>query len=148
MRLQHWAETASSDATVPPVLSLLLDHISQRYPDVSDDEKRKAWLYETPLASQHTLRAALNTVGHVDSSALARTDLPVVCSVTKLWLLELDVPVIVFSQYEEYRTLYPKRVGAEVVEVPSKIIADHIARLPPIHLEVSQLCALHPPVAD
>lgn len=99
-------------------------------------ERRKAWLYETPLAAQHHLRAALNNPADLDRDIVEKYDLPVVVSTLKLWLLELDVPLIPFTHYDEYRDLYPKRVGAEIIEVPAKAIASHIARLPPVHVEV------------
>ena len=106
-------------------------------------ERRKAWLYETPLSAQHHLRSALNDPNTLDPALVDKFDLPVVASVTKLWLLELDIPIILFSHYDEYRSLYPKRVGAEVVDVPAKAIADHVSRLPPVHLEVLRVLMQH-----
>lgn len=57
---------------------------------VHSTEKRKAWLYETPLSAQHALRAALSDPNTLDPALVEKFDLPVVAAVTKLWLLELD----------------------------------------------------------
>lgn len=132
-------------------------------------ERRKCWLYETPLSTQHALRALLNspeTVNHLPPSELGRLfepfDLPILCSVVKLWLLELEVPVIGFSAYDELRTLLPGRIASvrdapnpdtEGRQAPSegedgggsgKSVIDRerlikvLARLPTIHLEVKR----------
>lgn len=63
--------------------------------------------------------------------------LSTVASLLKLWLLELEVPPIVYSHYDEFRHLYPKRVGQEQEQVPLKVVAEYVSRLPPVHLEVS-----------
>ncbi|KAM0793656.1 hypothetical protein ACM66B_001087 [Microbotryomycetes sp. NB124-2] len=136
--LRKFAETQDADSTVPPVLSFLLDHVSASYSKVSDAEKRKIWLYETPLGAQHHLRQALNSASSkLEPAILSQYDLPVVASTIKLWLLELEVPPIIFTQYDEIKQLYPVRVGSEIVDVPAKAVAEHLSRLPPIHLEAS-----------
>ena len=48
-----------------------------------------------------------------------------------------------FSHYDEYRALYPSRVGSESVSLPAKLLAAHLARLPPIHLSVLKLVINH-----
>lgn len=60
--LRRWDETKPAGEIVPPVLAFLLSHIERRYDDerTTNAEKRKAWLYETPLTAQHQLRATLN----------------------------------------------------------------------------------------
>ncbi|KAK4706180.1 hypothetical protein P7C70_g14, partial [Phenoliferia sp. Uapishka_3] len=142
--LRKFDETNTSTISrVPSILTFLLDHITKQYENVPDAEKRKAWLYETPLSAQHHLRIALNNPNTLDFVLVEKFDLPVVAAVTKLWLLELDVPVIIYSHYDEYRSLYPKRVGAEIIQVPAKAIGDHIARLPPVHLEVLRVLIDH-----
>lgn len=136
-----------TDPIVPPVLTFLLEHVKEASSRVSSHlEKRKIWLYETPLSLQHRLRSALQASASASSSSsnestfskelVSQFDLPIVASVIKLWLLELEIPLIVHSQYDELKHLYPKRVGAEVVEVPAKLLAEHLARMPNIHLEV------------
>ncbi|KAM0753052.1 hypothetical protein T439DRAFT_378788 [Meredithblackwellia eburnea MCA 4105] len=141
--LRKFDETNTAQSKVPPVLTFLLDHLKGRYSSLPDAEQRKAWLYETPLAAQHHLRSALNDPNSLDNAVVSKFDLPVVAATVKLWLLELDVPVVIFSHYDEYRSLYPNRVGAEIVEVPAKAVGDHIARLPPVHLEVLRTLISH-----
>lgn len=156
--LRKFDETNQGDSKVPPVLTFMLSYLSKGYGSVSDPgkasslptraqilslhsltEKRKTWLYETPLSAQHHLRSAINHSGApLIDSALKPYDLPVIASTVKLWLLELEVPPILFTHYDEFKHLYPSRVGAETVDVPAKAIADHVSRLPPVHLEVSQ----------
>lgn len=131
----------SNEDKVPPILTFLLDYVSESYSKVEPGERRKSWLYETPLVAQHHLRSALNG-GKLDKQILGKYDLPVIVSLIKLWLLELDVPVILFSHYDEYRPMYP-RVGTESSEVPVKHLANHIARLPPVHLEVLRVLIRH-----
>ncbi|KAI5476919.1 Rho GTPase-activating protein [Pseudohyphozyma bogoriensis] len=140
--LRKFDETNTLEDKVPPILTFLLEYVKDASAKVANVEQRKAWLYETPLAAQHHLRSALNG-GHLDRAIVEKYDLPVVVSTIKLWLLELDVPVVIFSHYTEFRELYPKRVGTEATEVPPKLIASHIARLPPVHLEVLRVLIRH-----
>lgn len=65
-----------------------------------------------------------------------------VASTIKLWLLELEIPPIVFTQYDELKHLY-RRVGAETVPVPPKALADHLSRLPHSHLRVVKAMITH-----
>ncbi|KDE06877.1 hypothetical protein MVLG_02765 [Microbotryum lychnidis-dioicae p1A1 Lamole] len=145
--LRRYEETRSpSDAVVPPVLTFLLDYIQNASRTISSNaEKRRIWLYETPLGMQHRLRSLLqdpSRAGHL-RSLVDKFDLPVVASTVKLWLLELEIPPIVFSQYDELRHLYPKRVGSEIVNVPAKLLAEHLARMPVTHLEVVRAMILY-----
>ncbi|SCZ91402.1 BZ3500_MvSof-1268-A1-R1_Chr1-2g01385 [Microbotryum saponariae] len=145
--LRRYEETrGASDAVVPPVLTFLLDYIKNASKTISSNaEKRRIWLYETPLGMQHRLRSLLqdpSRAGHL-RSLVDKFDLPVVASTVKLWLLELEIPPIVFSQYDELRHLYPKRVGSEIVNVPAKLLAEHLARMPVTHLEVVRAMILY-----
>lgn len=143
-------------------------------------ERRKAWLYETPLSAQHRLRslllspstislpydslAALLSRPHPDlvpstaapssssSSSVAAgcgaeatgiVDLPVACSTVKLWLLELEVPVITWERYDELKALFPARVGAETEDVSVEEVAKVVGKLPKVHLEVLKLLLTH-----
>lgn len=73
-------------------------------------------------------------LGHVSS----------VASTVRLWLLELEVPPITFTHYDELKHLYPHRVGADASPpVPAKAIADHLSSLPPVHLEVLRAMITH-----
>lgn len=78
--LRKFDETNLNGTTskVPPILSFLLEYMEDNYPKMSDSEKRKSWLYETPLAAQHHLRSALNGITEGFSRAtVAPYDLPV-----------------------------------------------------------------------
>jgi hypothetical protein len=73
-------------------------------------EKRKAWIYEVPLASVHHLRESLNGVGPdqpIPKELLAKYDAPVIASAVKLWVLELDPPLTLWEGWDEIRKLYP-----------------------------------------
>jgi hypothetical protein len=126
--------------TVPKVLRVLLNEIESRMQQMGDedDEKRKSWLYETPLSTQHSLRSLLNspeTLNSLSSSSdLERFDLPILCSVVKLWLLELEVPVISFTCYDELRKLFK---GERRVVPLRQGLVNILAKLPTVHLEVS-----------
>lgn len=128
-------------------------------------ERRKAWLYEVPLGAQHALRSILKCVPPhlprrrrtspdrfsrarsnpsslaLDDSdlavLLAPFDLPVLCATVKLWLLELEIPVVTYSAYDELRALYPRRTAGEG-EVEAGKVADVVGKLPRVHFEVSR----------
>ncbi|SCV67987.1 BQ2448_108 [Microbotryum intermedium] len=145
--LRRYEETRGpTDAILPPVLTFLIEYIKTASETIpTNAEKRRIWLYETPLGLQHRLRSLLQDTsgaGHL-RSLVDKFDLPVVASTVKLWLLELEIPPIVFSQYDELRHLYPKRVGSEIVEVPAKLLAEHLARMPVTHLEVVRAMILY-----
>lgn len=122
-------------------------------------ERRKSWLYDVPLASQHALRAKLNSPGQLSvrdgaGPDLSIVDLPVLCATTKLWLLELEQPPFTRAAYDELRTTWPSRgtavadpaegeaVGegnteakdgsAEKIDVLAKVVG----KLPKIHFDV------------
>ncbi|GAA5846868.1 hypothetical protein JCM9279_004472 [Rhodotorula babjevae] len=126
---------------VPPVLEVLLREIEKKGEGAEDAERRKAWLYEVPLGAQHALRSILNnpsTLALNDSdlaTLLAPFDLPVLCAIVKLWLLELEIPVVTYSAYDELRALYPRRTAGEG-EVEMGKVADVVGKLPRVHFEV------------
>lgn len=85
-KFQETDPRGSTTAKAPPVLSFLLDYLAKAYEAVeSDDEKRRAHLYEVPLSAQHHLRAVLNNNGPYDPDDVKRFDLPVVAATVKLW---------------------------------------------------------------
>jgi hypothetical protein len=76
-------------------------------------EKRKAWIYDVPLASVHHLRESLNGVDPdqpIPKELLAKYDAPVIAGVVKLWVLELDPPLTLWEGWDEIRKLYPSGV--------------------------------------
>jgi hypothetical protein len=73
-------------------------------------EKRKAWIYEVPLAPIHHLREALNGINinqPIPKELLAKYDAAVIAGAVKLWVLELDPPLTLWEGYDEIRKLYP-----------------------------------------
>ncbi|GAA5891934.1 hypothetical protein JCM8208_002943 [Rhodotorula glutinis] len=141
--LRKFDETNSERESrpVPPVLEVLLREIDKKGEGAEDAERRKAWLYEVPLGAQHALRSILNNPSTLvlDDSDLAALlapfDLPVLCATVKLWLLELEIPVVTYSAYDELRVLYPRRTAGEG-EVDVGKVADVVGKLPRVHFEV------------
>ena len=75
---------------VPAIISGILMHLDGRYPELEDDDKRKAaWLTNVPLPKTHELRAKLNDGKVPDPEILKEYDITVVAAVLKLYLLEL-----------------------------------------------------------
>ncbi|BGP44357.1 Rho-GTPase-activating protein 8 [Rhodotorula kratochvilovae] len=133
---------------VPPVVEVLLREVEEKGKGVHDAERRKAWLYEVPLAAQHALRSVLNNPSTLAlppadlSALLAPFDLPVLCASLKLWLLELEVPVVTYQAYDELRALYPRRTAGEG-EVDAEKVAEVVGKLPRVHFEVLRLLITH-----
>ncbi|GAA5981053.1 hypothetical protein JCM10908_003965 [Rhodotorula pacifica] len=141
---------------VPRVLELLLEWAEKKGKEASDDERRKAWLYDVPLASQHSLRSMLNPPALVAANNgagpdLSIVDLPVLCATTKLWLLELEQPPFTWSAYEELRSAWATRTGAnegggggdENEETKVELLAKVVGKLPKIHFEVLRALITH-----
>lgn len=59
------------------------------------------------------------------------------CATVKLWLLELEVPVVTYAAYDELRALYPRRTAGEG-EVEAGKVAEVVGKLPKVHFEVSR----------
>ncbi|BGP28401.1 Rho-GTPase-activating protein 8 [Rhodotorula toruloides] len=144
---------------VPPVLEVLLEWVDKKGENVDDAERRKSWLYETPLSAQHALRSLLNNPSNVavppsDLAALLEPfDLPLICSVVKLWLLELEQPPLTWSAYEELKSLYGVRHviangqdGEQEKEEDAKRrneLAKVVGKLPKVHFEVLKTVVSH-----
>ncbi|GAA6020318.1 hypothetical protein JCM11491_005328 [Sporobolomyces phaffii] len=157
--LSKYDETNASPnetgSRTPKVLVILLNEIERRMEQVEDtDERRKSWLYETPLSTQHALRSVLNSTSTVNSlsppelgTLLEPFDLPILCSVVKLWLLELETPVLSFSVYDELRGLFPTRITTTTSEGENGFDREGfvkvVGKLPAIHLETLQIFLTH-----
>lgn len=79
-------------------------------------ERRKVWIYEVPLVAVHQLRSAVNSVPidmAIDDEVFDKHDPPVIASLVKLWLLELNPPITLWDGWEDVKKLYPA-VGADV----------------------------------
>jgi hypothetical protein len=155
--LRKWADVAAADGAerplVPPVLKALLDGMIAAYRGIPDDaERRKAWIYEVPLAAVHHLREALNAhpaETPVPPELLAKYDAPVLASAVKLWALELDPPLALWEGWDEIRRLYPavgSAAKADDEAATQQRIADLCAalqRLPRVHLHVLDAIVQH-----
>ncbi|KAL1747937.1 hypothetical protein HDZ31DRAFT_80085 [Schizophyllum fasciatum] len=155
--LRKWAEGGWDAITtgqekhdaLPPVFSALLDGVKGAYERApSDEEKRKAWIYEVPLPAVHFLREALNAVPPeqaIPAELFAQYDAPVVAAAIKLWLLELDPPLALYEGWDEVRKLYGT-VGAKAEKGEEEHVQDlqtALLRLPRVHLYVLDTLVKH-----
>ncbi|KAG8861445.1 hypothetical protein FRB96_002894 [Tulasnella sp. 330] len=139
-------------ADLPPVLTALLEALQSAYSKLpSDDQRRKTWIYEVPLASVHHLRATLNTLPldmPVSQDLFVKCDTPVLASTVKLWLLELNPPVGQWDGWEEIKKIY-RSVGADIdlegVKEKRHIeeLKSILVKLPVIHLKVLDAILTH-----
>ncbi|KAJ7623327.1 hypothetical protein FB45DRAFT_980263 [Roridomyces roridus] len=130
---------------IPPVITGLLAGLTTAYARLPNDiEKRKSWIYEVPLPALHQLREELNAVPieePVPPTVFEKYDAPVIAGTIKLWLLELDPPLLLWEGWDEFRKLYPSVGAAAKNEGDDQ--AQHISdlsaallRLPRVHLLV------------
>ena len=106
---------------VPEVLEGLLAGLEQMYQDLPDEgttfpstkltsDRRKAWLYEVPLNEVHVLRNSINDVRLTReqiTEIVKRFNVPVAAGAAKLWLLELNPPVMGWEGWEDAKGIYP-----------------------------------------
>jgi hypothetical protein len=73
-------------------------------------DRRKAWLYEVPLNEVHVLRNSINDVRLTSeqiTEIVKRFNVPVAAGAVKLWLLELNPPVMGWEGWEDAKGIYP-----------------------------------------
>ncbi|KIO24816.1 hypothetical protein M407DRAFT_25778 [Tulasnella calospora MUT 4182] len=108
---------ATAPRDLPPVLTGALQALRRAYGKLpSDEERRKSWIYEVPLVAVHQLRSSVNSVPFdmpIDDAIFDNHDPPVIASLVKLWLLELNPPITLWDGWEDVKKLYPA-VGADV----------------------------------
>jgi hypothetical protein len=111
----------SLESDVPEVLEGLLAGLEQMYQDLPDEgtsipeleliaDRRKAWLYEVPLNEVHVLRNSINDVRLTReqiTEIVKRFNVPVAAGAVKLWLLELNPPVMGWEGWEDAKGIYP-----------------------------------------
>lgn len=134
---------------VPDVLEGLISGLQQKYQDVSHDgeissrpcfaqgadqdssDRRKAWLYEVPLVETHVLRNAINDV-RLTSDQIAeiakRFNAPVIAAAIKLWLLELNPPVMGWEGWEDAKGVYPASQSLPLPRPSQRAIPDRNSR--------------------
>lgn len=117
---------------IPAVLEGLLQAATELGADLEPEERRRSWIYEVPLEELHMLRAAVNspmlTADEVATIA-KKFNAPIVCGTTKLWLLELNPPVVGWEGWEDAKAVYPS-IGADLERDTSSAISSVLARLP------------------
>ena len=73
-------------------------------------ECRKSWLYEVPLGELHALRNSINasraSLEEV-TSTMRHFNAPVLAGNVKLYLLELNPPVLGWEGWEDAKAVYP-----------------------------------------
>ena len=132
----HESDKGGSNAmpSLPPVFHALLSALQRSYADDArwmrgeseksavqiNTEKRRVWLYEVPISMTHNLRKRL--IEHVSAETdrsntsslsfavpdmlLDAVDTPVLAATVKLWLLELETPLIPYSMWDEIAEIY------------------------------------------
>lgn len=101
-------------------------------------EKRKAWIYEVPLPETHALRSSLNNpnVPKSDLVEVIKTfNMPIAAGTVKLWLLELNPPVLGWEGWEDAKAIYPT-VGADQERDMTSAVISVLGRLPGVQLYV------------
>ncbi|KAJ7587883.1 hypothetical protein C8J56DRAFT_940472 [Mycena floridula] len=163
------------DEKVPPVLTALIKGVGKAYERVSSDmEKRKSWIYDVPLPAVHHLREALNAIPTENASGdavpvaiffeqaeqvLSKYDAPVIASCIRLWLLELDPPVVLWEGWDEVRRLYkansgdkgpvegkgkaPEKTSDSALEQRLTDLGSTLQKLPRVHLYVLDAVVAH-----
>lgn len=161
--LRRWIDLVSHDDqsasgapqekadVIPPALRVLLAALQDAYGRLSsDDEKRKSWIYEVPLANTHHLRETLNAAfpaEDISTELLAPYDAPVLASGLKLWLLELTPPLALYEGWEEIRKLYPTvgsgNTTSDNQEQHIEELNAALHKLPRVHLLVLDAVVSH-----
>ncbi|KAJ7583161.1 hypothetical protein C8J56DRAFT_791259 [Mycena floridula] len=155
LRKGDWGD----EEKIPPVLTALLRGVGKAYERVSSDmEKRKSWIYDVPLPAVHHLREGLNAIPteNATEQVLSKYDAPVIASCIRLWLLELDPPVVLWEGWDEVRRLYKANSGDKgPVEgkgkAPEKTsdeqrladLGSTLQKLPRVHLYVLDAVVAH-----
>ncbi|ORY34969.1 hypothetical protein BCR39DRAFT_515848 [Naematelia encephala] len=130
---------------IPEVLDALLRTLDELYPTLSDDDRRRAWIYEVPLVETHALRNAINDAkAPVEAmiEIIKKYNVPVVAGVVKLFLLELNPPVMGWEGWEDAKAVYPS-VGADQERDMTSAVTSVLGRLPGAQLYVLDAVVKH-----
>ncbi|WWD20080.1 hypothetical protein CI109_104554 [Kwoniella shandongensis] len=130
---------------IPEALSAMLQALSEMYSTISEDERRKAWIYEVPLTETHMLRNAINNP-HISIedmvSIVKKFNVPVAAGTVKLYLLELNPPVLGWEGWEDAKAVYPA-VGADQERDMTSAVTSVLGRLPGSQLFVLDAVIKH-----
>jgi hypothetical protein len=121
---------------VPDVLTAFLQAATEMSADLEPVERRKSWIYEVPLQEVHMLRNSLNSAQLTldDMTTIAKKfNVPIVAAATKLWLLELNPPVLGWEGWEDAKAVYPS-VGADQERDMTSAVSEVLLPLPAAQL--------------
>ncbi|WVQ96215.1 hypothetical protein IAU59_003319 [Kwoniella sp. CBS 9459] len=131
--------------SVPEALEAMLRALNEMYPNVPDDERRKSWIYEVPLHETHMLRNAINNPQiPVDDmvTIIKKFNLPIAAGIVKLYMLELNPPVLGWEGWEDAKAVYPA-VGADQERDMTSAVTSVLGRLPGSQLYVLDAVIKH-----
>ncbi|ODO00626.1 GTPase activating protein [Cryptococcus wingfieldii CBS 7118] len=128
--------TKRSKGAIPEVLEAMLRALNEMYEDLSEEERRRGWIYEVPLTETHMLRNAINNPQiAIDDivSIVKKFNVPVAAGTVKLFLLELNPPVMGWEGWEDAKAVYPA-IGADQEVDMTSGVSSVLGRLPASHV--------------
>nr|XP_019009105.1 GTPase activating protein [Kwoniella pini CBS 10737]OCF47886.1 GTPase activating protein [Kwoniella pini CBS 10737] len=130
---------------IPEALEALLSALKDMYQAVPDDERRRSWIYEVPLNETHMLRNAINNPQiPLDDliTIVKKFNLPIAAGAVKLYLLELNPPVLGWEGWEDAKAVYPA-IGADQERDMTSAVSSVLGRLPGSQLYVLDAVIKH-----
>ncbi|WWC93065.1 uncharacterized protein L201_008030 [Kwoniella dendrophila CBS 6074] len=130
---------------IPEALEALLRALTEMYQSVPDDERRRSWIYEVPLNETHMLRNAINNPQiPLDDlvNIVKKFNLPIAAGTVKLYLLELNPPVLGWEGWEDAKAVYPA-IGADQERDMTSAVTSVLGRLPGSQLYVLDAVIKH-----
>ncbi|KAK6908958.1 hypothetical protein I203_102965 [Kwoniella mangroviensis CBS 8507] len=130
---------------IPEALEALLKALTEMYEGVPDDERRRSWIYEVPLNETHMLRNAINNpqIPVEDLiTIIKKFNLPIAAGAVKLYLLELNPPVLGWEGWEDAKAVYPA-IGADQERDMTSAVSSVLGRLPGSQLYVLDAVIKH-----
>nr|XP_019043257.1 hypothetical protein I302_07831 [Kwoniella bestiolae CBS 10118]OCF22187.1 hypothetical protein I302_07831 [Kwoniella bestiolae CBS 10118] len=130
---------------IPEALEAMLKALGEMYQGVPDDERRRSWIYEVPLNETHMLRNAVNNPQiPLDDliTIIKKFNLPIAAGAVKLYLLELNPPVLGWEGWEDAKAVYPA-IGADQERDMTSAVSSVLGRLPGSQLYVLDAVIKH-----
>nr|XP_018260514.1 GTPase activating protein [Kwoniella dejecticola CBS 10117]OBR82672.1 GTPase activating protein [Kwoniella dejecticola CBS 10117] len=130
---------------IPEAVEALLGALTEMYQGVPDDERRRSWIYEVPFNETHMLRNAINNpqIPMDDLIAIVKKfNLPIAAGTLKLYLLELNPPVLGWEGWEDAKAVYPA-IGADQERDMTNAVSSVLGRLPGSQLYVLDAVIKH-----
>ncbi|GHJ86351.1 hypothetical protein NliqN6_2753 [Naganishia liquefaciens] len=136
----------SGKGNVPGAFMALLKGLEVKYSEVSDDLRRKSWIFLVDLRETHELRERLNDPRVPLSDMLdevAKFNAPVIAATIKLWLLELNPPLCGYDAYEACRSIYGKRSDERSSEKIATALSEIMGRLSGVQILILDTLFTH-----